>query len=277
MFNENTLRRLAQILCSFAFVLLATDGPALAWNDAVHRDYLREAIDSLPGPLKDFFKDREDALEEAISDPTRFPSRLIFEIDRLEPFPFDELPNNRTLAERKYGAEAIEEAGDVPWRLVEAYEALIEAFRSQDFDAVFNHSVALAYYVGELYMPLNVSKDGDGEPTGQQGLRERFDSRLVEVYLDKIKIDAPNALYLDHPDDYAVSMPLKSYVWVDNILYFDYLSRKGVDSYDRFYYDGMWLRAKPVLESLLGAAALDTASYWYSAWVVARKPELPKR
>jgi hypothetical protein len=34
--------------------------------------------------------------------------------------------------------------------------------------------------VGELYVPLNVSKDGDGEPTGQQGLRERFDSRLMD-------------------------------------------------------------------------------------------------
>ena len=276
MITNEAHRRLAQILCSLAIAMLAA-GESAAWNDTVHRKYLREAVDSLPGPLKKFFEDREDALEEAISDPTRFPPRLLFEIDRLEPFPFDELPSNRTLAERKYGAEALEESGDVPWRLAEAYEALVEAFRAQDFDAVFNHSVAIAYYVGELYMPLNVSKDGDGEPTGQQGLRERFDSRLVEVYLDKIKIDSPNALYLDHPADYAVSMPLKSYVWVDNIVFFDYLSRKGVDSYDRFYYDGMWLRAQPVLESLLGAAALDTASYWYSAWVDARKPDLPRR
>jgi hypothetical protein len=61
------------------------------------------------------------------------------------------------------------------------------------------------------------------------------------------------------------------------LLYFDYLSRLGVQSYDRFYYEGMWLRAKPLLEELLGGAALDAGSFWYSAWVAARRPELPKK
>jgi len=65
-------------------------------------------------------------------------------------------------------------------------------------------------------------------------------------------------------------------IFVDNILYYDYLSRKGVQSYDRFYYEGMWLRAQPVTEALLAGAAQDAASFWYTAWVEARKPELPK-
>jgi hypothetical protein len=38
----------------------------------------------------------------------------------------------------------------------------------------------------------------------------------------------------------------------------------------------MWLRAQPVTEQLLAGAAQDAASFWYTAWVEARKPELPK-
>ncbi|HSF17758.1 MAG TPA: hypothetical protein VLK65_19620 [Vicinamibacteria bacterium] len=252
-------------------------GTARAWNDAGHRLTLEKAIDALPKPLKSFYENRRVSLGEAICDPTRFGPRLVFEVDRLEPFPFEGLPIDRKLAVRKYGEETIEEAGDVPWRIIESYEALVEAFSTGDFEAAADQSVAIAYYVGELYVPANVSRLGDGEPTSQQGLRERFDSRLLDAFSGKLNVSTPNAIYLDQPADYAVSIPLKSFIWVDNLLYFDYLSRRGVKSYDRFYYEGMWTRAKPVLESLLGGAALDASSFWYTAWVNARKPDLPKK
>jgi len=245
------------------------------WNDIGHRLYVEKAIDVLPKPLKGFYEKHKVTLAEAVSDPRRF-GRSIFEVDRLEPFPFADLPTDRELAVRKYGEETLKEAGDVPWRLIESYRALVEDFRKSDFEAAITHSEEIAFLVGELYVPLNVSKDGDGEPTGQQGLRERFDSRLMEAFGDKLKVPAPAAVFLDRPADYAISIPLKSFIFVDNILYFDYLSRKGVQSYDRFYYEGMWLRAQPVTEQLLAGAAQDAASFWYTAWVEARKPELPK-
>lgn len=271
------LRRWAVLLIATWTLGSATfRGTGRAWNDAGHRLTLEKAIDALPKPLKSFYEDRKNLLGETISDPTRFGPRLVFEVDRLEPFPFDGLPIDRKLAVRKYGEATLEEAGDIPWRIIESYEALVEAFRSGDFEAAADQSVAIAYYVGELYVPANVSRLGDGEPTSQQGLRERFDSRLVDVFSGKLDVSTPSAIYLDRPADYAVSIPLKSFIWVDNLLFFDYLSRKGVESYDRFYYEGMWIRAEPVLESLLGGVALDTSSFWYTAWVNARKPELPK-
>lgn len=246
-----------------------------SWNDVGHRLYIEKAVDALPKPLKAFYETHEVALAEAVADPSRF-SRAIFEVDRLEPFPFADLPTDRELAARKYGEETLKEAGDVPWRLIESYQALVEAFRKSDFEAAVTHSEEIAFLVGELYVPLNVSKNGDGEPTGQQGLRERFDSRLMEAFGDKLRVATPSAIFLDRPAEYAISIPLKSFIWVDNILYFDYLSHKGVQSYDRFYYEGMWLRAQPVTEHLLAGAAQDAASFWYTAWVEARKPELPK-
>jgi hypothetical protein len=245
------------------------------WNDVGHRLYVEKAVDALPKPLKGFYEAHKVTLAEAVSDPRRF-SRSIFEVDRLEPFPFAELPSDRELAVRKYGEETLQEAGDTPWRLIESYRALVEDFRKSDFQAAVTHSEEIAFLVGELYVPLNVSKNGDGDPTGQQGLRERFDSRLMEAFGEKIKVPDTSAVFLDRPAEYAISIPLKSFIFVDNILYYDYLSRKGVQSYDRFYYDGMWLRAQPVTEQLLAGAAQDAASFWYTAWVEARKPELPK-
>ena len=250
---------------------------AFPWSAEGVRLFMEKAIEALDKPIKEFYEDRELMLVQTASDPSVFPPRLLFEVDRLEPFPFLDLPTDRTRAERKYGEEALAESGDLPWRLIDSYRGLVEAFKSQDFDAVTTRSAEIAHYVGAMYNPVNVSKDGDGAPTGQSGLRERFDRALVETYVREIDVDTPTAFFLDHPEDYATSVPRKSYIWLDNVLYFDYLSRRGVQSYDRFYYEGMWLRTEPVLESLLGGAALDTASFWYTAWVEARRPELPKK
>lgn len=263
------------IAAAVALAWIGNSGMVLGWNDLAHRLYMEKAIDALPKPLKGFYEQHKVTLSEAVSDPSRY-SRSLFEVDRLEPFPFADLPTDRELAIRKYGEETLKEAGDTPWRLIESYQALVEDFRKGDFKAAITHSEDIAFLVGDLYVPLNVSKDGDGEPTGQQGLRERFDSRMMEAFGDKLKLPSTSAVFLDRPAEYAISIPLKSFIFVDNILYFDYLSRKGVQSYDRFYYDGMWLRAQPVTEQLLGGAAQDAASFWYTAWVEARKPELPK-
>ena len=274
--NEAHVSRGRLALAVVLLVLSGSSGVSLAWNDVGHRLIVEKAVDALPGEMKKFYEKRENALDEMVSDPTRFGPRIVFEVDRLEAFPFYDLPADRKLAVRKYGEDTLEEVGDLPWRLIDSYHALVEAFEKADYDQALTRSAEIAYYVGELYNPANVSKNGDGEPTGQQGLRERFDSRLLEVVGDKLKIDTPSAVYLDHPEDYSISIPLKSYIWVDNLLYFDYLSRRGVESYDRYYYDGMWVRARPVVEALLGGAALDASSFWYSAWIDARKPELPK-
>lgn len=264
------------VLVIASMVLLGRVDTAYSWSEEGVRLFMKEAVNALEKDLKKFYQERADTLVETASDPSLFPPRLLFEVDRLEPFPFLDLPVDRTRAVRKYGEEALEEAGDLPWKLIESYNALVQAHKDADYDAVIKHSAEIAHYVGSMYVPVNVSKDGDGEPTGQQGLRERFDSRLLDVYADKVDVDTPTAFFLDYPDEYAVSIPRKSYIWVDNLLYFDYLSRKGVKSYDRFYYESMWIRAEPLLEELLSGAALDTASFWYTAWVAARRPELPE-
>jgi hypothetical protein len=271
------VKRALWIAGTMTAVWIAAVGTGRTWNDAGRRLYLDKAVDALPKPLKGFYELREVAITEAMSDPTKFGPRVVFEVDRLEAFPFVDLPTNRELAVRKYGEETLKEVGDGPWRLIESYDALVEAFRTGDFPTAVSRSAEVAVYVGELYDPPNVSQNGDGEPTGQQGLRERFDSRLMEAFGEKLKLSTPSAIFLDRPAEYAVSIPRKSYIFVDNLLLFDYLSRMGVESYDRFYYEGMWLRAQPVVEQLLSGAALDTASFWYTAWVSARKPELPKQ
>ena len=211
---------------------------------------------------------------QQVDDASIGSQRWTFEVDALEPFPFVDLPLSRDAAVEKYGAEKIEEVGDLPWRLLETYAKLEQAFRDMDLEAIDRHSAEIVLYVNDLHQPLNVSKYGDGALTEQDGFRARFDSRLLEMHGDDLRVDDTAAIYLDAPERYVISILVRSFVWMDNLLLFDYLSNQGTSSYDRFYYDGLWLRSKEIIEGRLTDASKDIASYWYTAWTKAGKPKL---
>ncbi len=257
-------------------LLLAVAQDGNAWTGEIHREIVRKAADVLPKNIKSFYKKRRNVIMDLVADPARGRRRLVFEVDRLESFPFDGLPLTREAAVQKYGEELLNEAGDLPWRVVERYDKLVEAFRNLDVEQVQAISADVAYLVADLHVPTSLSKDGDGGPTQQNGLRERFDSRLLELYFDKVDIDPETAIYLDKPAEYVLSLVRRTYVWVDNILLSDYMAAKGVSSYDRYYYDMLWKRESSLLRKLLSESAEDAGSYWYTAWVSAGKPKLPK-
>ena len=260
------------------FLMMAGLWPShgLAWGDVAHRLAADEAIDALPGPLKGFYENREVYLKQQLEDTSIGAPRWTFEVDSLESFPFDDLALDRDSAIEKYGAEKIEEVGDLPWRLIESYQGLVQAFQAMELEAIDLHSAEIVLYLNDLHQPLNVSKLGDGAITEQDGFRQRFDSRLLEIYGHELTIEAPTAIYLDRPDHYLISVLVRSFVWVDNLLLIDYFSSLGASSYDRFYYEGLWLRAEDIVNERISDSAKDIGSYWYTAWTEAGRPALPR-
>jgi hypothetical protein len=265
------------LLTTVLFMVLGLSGETYSWDESADRVVLNKAIDALPKQMKKFYEERENSLLALVEDPVEMGSRLLFEVDRLSEFPFEDVPTSRQAAVDKYGEDAIAEAGDLPWRIADTYGKLVEAFRQTDIEAIESLSAQIAFQLGELHNPVNVSRNGDGEPIDQQGLRERFDQRLLEVYGDKLDVETPTSIYLDRPNEYVFHIVRRAYVWVDNILLDDYIARQGVGSYDRFYYEGLWLRASVILSQMFESLARDISSFWYTAWVEGGKPELPEK
>jgi hypothetical protein len=265
------------VVAVLILIALGWTNQAFSWDETADRLILEKVIDALPKQMKKFYEEREAALLALIEDPVQMGHRLTFEVDRLAEFPFEDVPELRQDAVSRFGEDKIAEAGDLPWRITETYEKLIEAFQNMDIQAIESLSAEIAFQIAELHNPVNVSQYGDGESIDQHGLRERFDERLLEVYGTKIKVETPTSVFLDRPSEYVFNIVRKGYVWVDNILLHDYIARQGVMSYDRFYYEGLWLRASVILSQMFESLAQDISSFWYTAWVKAGKPELPKK
>ena len=70
--------------------------------------------------------------------------------------------------------------------VLRCYNALTEAFRTSDYEAAVLHSAEIAHYVGAMYVPVNVSRNGDvlGRFTDLVDLVDEDDASLC--FLDVI-------------------------------------------------------------------------------------------
>jgi len=280
---EDDMTRRGEIpALALAVALTAAPGWAQSEADArgellmaAHQTVVEKAIDTLPKPIKKFYeKHREEMPSQSLEPvfPVRGPDRR-FAVDRLLPFPFAGLPRSEKALKAKFGDEA-DGIGRLPWLIQESYDRLVEAFRAGDNARILDASDEIAGLIVDLHSPLNLTRNYDGQETGQHGLWLRITDRLPQAMGKDLKLSPDAANYLDDPDEYVFSMILETYVWVDNVLYLEELVSRGKAGHDANYYDGLARRVGPVLLRQLSRAAEDAGSYWYTAWTVAGRPEM---
>jgi hypothetical protein len=246
--------------------------------ELAHRVVVEEAIDALPKQLKKFYKNHRMEMPSQGPEP-EFPDRgsdRRFQVDRLLPFPFKGLPRSEKAFKAKFGEEA-EKVGRLPWLVHASYNRLLDAYRAQDKGEILLGSDEMAGFMIDLNGPLNLTRNFDGQDTGQHGLWLRLTERLPQAMGKDLKLRSDAANFLDKPQEYVFSVMLETYVWADNILYLDALAARGKSGYSEYYFDDFARRAGPILRERLSHAAEDTASYWYTAWTAAGRPEVDKK
>jgi len=243
--------------------------------ELAHQVVVSAAIDTLPKPLKAFYKVHRQEMPSLSLEP-EFPARgpdRRFMVDRLLPFPFRELPRSEAALKAKYGEKA-EGIGRLPWLIQESYTRLVEAMKAGEKDKILAESDVLGGLVVDLNSPLNLTDNFDGQKTGQHGLWVRLVEKLPQAMGSDLKVSPDAANYLDNPKEYVFSIMLGTYVWLDNTLYLEELVRRGKAGYGDPYFEDLARRVGPILKERLSRAAEDAGSFWYTAWSIAGRPDL---
>jgi hypothetical protein len=266
--------RIPVVAVAFGLAFAWGGSDAMAWGPVAQAVVTAKAIDALPKGLKEFYKAHRLEMPTLALEPT-FPEDgpdRRFAVDRLTAFPFADLPHTEKGIKEKYGDAA--NIGRLPWLLQESYARLVEAFKSRDKTRILEESDALAALVAQMHNPLALTDNADGQKSEQHGLYQRFSSRFPEAVANKLKVNPDAGIYLDEPKEYVFSILNATYVWVDNLLFLDELSKRGKSGYGDIYFEDMAGRATDFLSRRLSLAANDCASYWYTAWTDAQRPEL---
>jgi hypothetical protein len=247
-------------------------GPVL---DAAYVKTVEAAIGTLPNPLKGFYKAHRAEMPSLGVEPEfppRDPARR-FQVDRLLPFPFRELPHSEAALVAKYGEKAAG-VGRLPWLVQESYARLVEAMKAADKQRILRESDVIAGLMVDLHTPVNLTGNFDGQLTDQHGLSVRITEKLPEALGPKLKLSPDAARYLDAPGDYVFEIIQSSYVWLDNLLYLEEQAKRGKTGYGEIYYEDLARRVGPIVRERLSRAAEDAGSYWYTAWTDAGRPQL---
>lgn len=268
---------------ALALGLAAPPAPAHAWGSAVHRLINRHAVDNLPPAFQGFAQWADDLERLATAADERKDStpgegiKHYIDIDEYPDFLAGTFPHAYEAAVARYGLNRLESNGIGPWALQASYRQLVADFRAKDW----THAVATAgdigHYAGDLHQPLHITRNYDGDDTGQSGVHSRFESRLTGQHLGEFTGFPGVASVLDDPLERTFAWIDDTYPGVAEILAADRSARAeaGGSTSSSIYYASLWEQLGQSTTRWIAQASLDVAAFWYSAWVEAGSPALP--
>ncbi len=284
--RTRTSRPLRQLIPGVLLAVAGSVGALQAWGREGHRIITAEAARRMPADSRAFFEAAAEALARASLEPDIFKdgdpgerSRHYLNLDLLGEPPYEDLPRDLDEASRRYGVERLAKAGTLPWRLLEVFGDLVDAMRAGEADRITRVAGHMAHYTGDLFQPLHLTSNFDGQKSCNQGVHEAFESEMIERragdYREAVARGRRAARPLDDPAGQVISWVIENARLVDEILAADTAALRALKKERKDYFDSMDRMAGPLAERQMSAAAGAIASLWHTAWIRAGRPSLP--
>lgn len=290
-------KQIILITLTVSTLLLLLSSAVFGWGFWAHREINKYAIRSLPKEMRPLFDSNADTIiakavepdQRRFSDPTEAPYHYI-DIDRYGKYPFSELPRSFDEAVKKFGRAKVDSNGTVPWRIVEFTRKLSDAMRRKDTREIVFYASNLGHYIGDAHVPLHTTDNYDGQLTDQKGIHSRWEGRLPEKFGMNYQLGPETVEYISDPLAMAFEIVLESYRLVDSVLTLDLEVRKEIPQADLMktiqrrgrteyefsdrYYTLYHQKLNGMVERRMRDSIRRVASFWYTAWVDAGKPDL---
>ena len=277
----------------FVMLIIAYPITVGAWGLAGHRLINYKASRYLKGSFGQFLKSNSEALKwygaapdyNKDIDSEEFHRHFI-DTDYYDVYPFTKIPRNYEDLVSRYGEDKIRKYGIAPWTINETCERIIDLLKKNQFEkAIYNMGV-VGHYIADLHNPLHTIINYNGQFTGNDGVHKRWEHRLVDEYVKKIK-PVGNIEDVEDPWSFSMKIVKESFKLHQDILDADTKARKlltkkqaaRLDSYDvlsfeKPYLDVLYNETEDLLHDRLGRAVIRVASLWNYCWEQAGRPDL---
>lgn len=274
----------------------------MSWGVVGHERINRAAVMALPKPLQTFFYNHIDFItqESTVPDLRRNvlndkmePPRHYFDMENFgDPASF---PKTMEEAKAKYDEKFLTKNGILPWHIQELMEKLTKAFKDKRKNEILFIAGDLGHYIADGHMPLHTSDNHDGQNTDQKGIHSLWESRLPELFAKDYKFNVPQGVYLENVEKATWDLINDTHSLVEPLLAIDKKLRTATPQNKIFVTDASGVIVKNkyggtmysdeyakqlhadmdgMVEKQMRKAITVTASFWYTAWVNAGKPDL---
>jgi hypothetical protein len=173
-----------------------------------------------------------------------------------------------------YGNEFINKNGTLPWVTDSTYHSLVHYMKVKEWKQAILTASDLGHYVGDGFMPLHITNNYNGGLTNQKGIHARYESDMIEKYLNEIKYDSSEISPVKDVRSYIFNYLYHNYMYKDSVLMADKAAfEQANNSYSDSYYQYLWKYTKDYTIQLFKNASKTTAELIYTAWIEAGKPK----
>jgi hypothetical protein len=286
---------------AFMSAMLILPFTARGWGFFAHERINRLAVFSLPPEMMALFKPHLEYLvaQSTAPDKRRYMvpaegARHYIDMDRYGTAPFAALPRNWRDAVEKYPEDSLQQNGILPWHLERMMYRLTRFFMEGNTAGILKTAAELGHYIGDAYVPLHACSNHNGQYTNQHGIHGLWESRIPELFADQsFDYWVGRAAYIPEPKGLFWQIITESALAADSVLHIEktlsmnfpadqryaYEPRNGllVRNYSSAYTAAYHGRLNGMVERRLRGAVHSVASCWYTAWVNAGQPSLPKQ
>jgi hypothetical protein len=281
-------------------VLLLTWQTSFCWGFYAHQKINYNAVFLLPPQLINFYKANIQFVSgHAVdADMRRYAvaeegPRHYIDIDHYGTFPYDSLPRGWNEAVAKYTEDTLVKHGIVPWWIQTMQRRLTIAFKEKDGAKILKLSADIGHYIGDAHVPLHASSNHNGQHTGQHGIHGFWESRVPELFAEKEwDFFMEKATYVKSPGTFIWQRVLESAAAADTVLLYEkqlttqfpedkkfaFENRNGklVRQYSTAFSKAYDKKLGGMVERRMRQSIYAVACFWYTAWVDAGQPVLPR-
>ena len=167
-----------------------------------------------------------------------------------------------------HGLSFVMDQGILPWAILKTADSLQAAFEINDMHKAMLLAADLGHYIADSHMPLHITRNYNGQYTGQYGVHSRYESNMIGTFQNQIVYGGDSLLYIENLSDIVFNMLYENYQYVDSVLYADSLAEAFAGNHtSSVYYNKFWEIAKNFTIGLFQKASHRLTCIIYTEWI----------
>jgi hypothetical protein len=263
------------LLISFSLLLIS-------WGSTGHYKISESSSLSYNQQMQEFLawveflsEHASDADYRKDTDPTEGPKHYI-DIDNYPVFVTNgTIPQTYDSVITIYGSTFVIDNGILPWATERTFDSLRNCMQRLDFGKAQIFAADLGHYVADGHMPLHITKNYNGQLTGNTGIHSRYESTMINAHIAEIIYTGEDAIEISNVNQYIFNYLYANYPYCDSVLAADNYAKSISTNYSSSAYkNALWDKSKSFTIPLFEQASNAFAALLYTAWVQAGSPSI---
>lgn len=253
-----------------------------SWGYRGHRIISENSSKSFNAEMLDFHSwvafitdHASDADYRKGDDPTEAYKHYI-DIDMFPDFEtYGTIEQDYATAINSYGESLLKDTGILPWATEATFDSLRDCLARMDINKAKIFAADLGHYVADGHMPLHITKNYNGQLSGNYGIHYRYESTMINQFYHQISYSGETISEIQDVNQYIFDYIYLNYTYKDSVLASDNYAKSVNTNYgSQAYKTALWNHSKNYTILLFKNASKALAELIYTAWIQAGKPDI---